>query len=404
MRPHLHPLLSALRRNPIGAILVALQISITLAVLVNATAMVSRAIDKIKQPTGLDTRDTFELVVGALGRKFNVASAASADLAYLRALPGVRAATVTFGIPMTADGGSVPLGRTAGGHGATVMSGVMPVDQDGIKALGVRLIAGRNFHADEVTTQSSGGVPHASAEVILTESLARTLFAHGHALGGTVYLGSNTPLTVIGIARNFIGPTLGASPYDTVLVPRISTQYGGYDLLVRARPGERTALLRAVKQHIGAAHQNAIILYATTLARAKDRMSAGLRNTAVFLTVLTAIMITFCSFGIFGLVTFNVGSRTKQIGIRRAVGARRRDIVAHFMSESALVLIAGMALGSLLAFAIGQWLTDHDGVARLNPVYVLTGILGLGLVAQLAAWQPARRAARIAPSVAARTV
>ncbi len=72
--------------------------------------------------------------------------------------------------------------------------------------------------------------------------------------------------------------------------------------------------------------------------------------------------------------------------------------------ENALILGAGMLLGSLLALAIGQWLTDHEGVARLNPWYLLIGILVLGLVAQFAAWQPARRAARVPPSVATRTV
>ncbi len=398
------PMLSALRRNPIGAVLVALQIAITLAVLVNATAMVSRAVHKIEQPTGIDTRDTFELVIAALSKKFDVASAVEADLSYLRAQPDVAAATVTFGVPMTDDGSGMSVGRTPDGRGASVLSGVMPVDEDGLRTLGVRLIAGRNFRADEITTQSPAHPRQGTAEVIVTRSLAHALFPHGHALGGTVYVGGHTPLTIIGIARDFMGPTLGASPYDTVLMPQILTEYANYDLLVRARPGERAAVLRATKRHIGAAHQDAIILYAPTLSSARRQMNLGLRNTAVFLTVLTAIMLIFCSFGIFGLVTFNVASRTRQIGIRRAVGARRRDIVAQFMTENALVLLGGMALGSVLALALGQWLSDHDGIPRLDPWYLLAGVLLLGLVAQLAAWQPALRAARVAPSVATRTV
>lgn len=404
MRVHLHPLLSALRRNPTGAVLVALQIAITFAVLVNAAAMVGRAIRKIEQPSGLDTRDTFVIALEGLSRQFNVARAASADLAYLRGLPGVTAATVTQGIPMTYDGFTLPLGRSSDGHGRTVAAALLPVDQSGLSALGARLIAGRNFRADEVTAESSASPFLGLTEVIVTQSLAHALFPHGHALRGTVYLDGKGPLTIIGITRNFMGPQLARSPYYTVLLPKIITQFGGYNLLVRAKAGKRNRVLSVIKQHIGAAHQNAYIIDTTTLSKAKRLLYSGLRNMVVFLTVLTTIMLIFCCVGVFGLSTFNVGSRTKQIGIRRALGARSRDIVAYFMSENALILIAGMALGSVLALAVGQWLSNHEATPRLDPWYLLAGILVLGLVAQLAAWQPARRAARVPPSVATRTV
>ena len=404
MKLHLHPLLSALRRNPAGAVLVALQIAITLAVLVNATAMVDRSLAKMHRPTGLEVRDSFVIVIGRISKTFNVVQASSEDLAYLRGLPGVVAATVTQGIPMTDDGFSLPLKRTASGPGKTAETVVMPVDQAGLRAMGVRLLSGRDFRASEVTAESAGDPFQGLSEVIITRSLAHALFPQGHALGQTVYLWNKDPLTIIGITHDFMGPQLTRSPYHTVLVPKIVTQFGGYDLLVRARPGQRDAVLRAAKAHIGALHQNAVIIATTTLTAARHRMVSGLRNLVVFLTVITSIMLIFCCFGVFGLCTFNVGSRTKQIGIRRAIGARKRDIVMQFLLENALVLTAGMALGSLLALAIGQWLSDHEGVARLNPGYLLAGMVILGLVAQFAAWQPARRAARVPPSVATRTV
>jgi putative ABC transport system permease protein len=99
-----------------------------------------------------------------------------------------------------------------------------------------------------------------------------------------------------------------------------------------------------------------------------------------------------------------VSSRTKQIGVRRAVGARKRDIIAHFLGESALILGAGVALGTVLALALGQWLSDHYDEPRLDLVCVLAGIVTLCAIGQLAAWHPARRAAAVPPSVATRTV
>ena len=399
-----HPLLCALRRNPAGAILIALQIGITLAILVNAAAIVTRAIQKMSRSTGLDTRDTFVMTMVSLSKHINVYSTSSADLAYLRHLPGVAAASVVFGAPLTDNGSNLTVGRSPSGQGPTITSAFLPVNQQGLRALDVPLIAGRNFRASEIRVPSAAHPNPRIGEVIVTQALAHALFAHQSALGKTIYVGSHTPATIIGITRNFMGPQLGQPAYNTVLAPEIVTQYDMYDLLVRTQPGKRATILREAKRHIGAADPNALIGYTVTFAHAKRLMYSGLRNLAIFLSFLTVVMLALCCLGIFGLGTFNVATRTRQIGIRRALGARRRDIVALFLAENALVVSAGAIFGCLLALAIGQWLTDHDGVARLDPWYLLIGIAVLALTSQLAAWQPARRAARIPPSVATRTV
>ncbi len=399
-----HPLLSTLRRNPTGAVLVALQIGITLAILVNAAAMVVHAIRKMNRPTGFDTHDTFVIYMSALSKELDVASASRKDLAYLERLPGVAGATVTTGVPLTEDGGDLLVGRRPGSKGAAVASSFLPVDQHGLRALGVRLVAGRNFHADEIIAQSPKHPLFTTGEVIVTQSLARALFPHESALGQTVYLMNDTPQRIIGITRNFMGPELGQPEYNTVLIPEILTQFGGYDLLVRTRPGQLDAVLREAKRDIGTAHQNAVFDSAGILEHLKLRFYSGLRHFAVFLTFVTIVMLALCCLGTFGLGTFNVGSRTRQIGIRRALGARRRDVVALFLAENALTVTAGAVMGCVLALGIGQWLTDHDGVARLDPWYLLVGVAVLALTSQLAAWQPARRAARIPPSVATRTI
>lgn len=400
----LPPLLSALQRNPTGAVLIALQIGITLAVLTNAAALVSHAIKAMNRPTGFDTRDTFVIALEASSKPFNVESAEREDLGYLRNLPGVAAATVTFGVPLTEDGGSIAMSRTPDTQTASITGNVLTVDQQGLQALDVPLIAGRNFRSDEIAVQSPGHPSLSAPEVVVTRSLAHVLFPHKSALGQTIYLnGGDTPSTVIGITRDFMGPQVGGRPYDSILIPDVETEYGGYVLLVRARPGKRDAVLREAKRHIGAAHSNAVIFASPTLEKARRRMYAGLRNTAIFLTFLTLVMLALCCLGIFGLGTFNVGSRTKQIGVRRALGARKRDIVVLFLAENALTVAAGSLFGCVLAFGIGQWLTDHDGAARLDPWYLLAGIAVLALASQLSAWQPARRAAAIPPSVATRT-
>jgi len=115
-------------------------------------------------------------------------------------------------------------------------------------------------------------------------------------------------------------------------------------------------------------------------------------------------VIAVTSLGIFALATFNVSTRTKQIGTRRAIGARRRDIVRYFLIENGLITSAGVLAGCALALAAGYWLSVHYALPRLDLYYLVGGVLALWGIGLLAAWQPARRASAVPPSVATRTV
>ena len=119
---------------------------------------------------------------------------------------------------------------------------------------------------------------------------------------------------------------------------------------------------------------------------------------------MTALLIAVTCLGIFALATFNVSTRTKQIGTRRAVGARRGDIVRYFLVENGLITSAGILCGCALALAAGYWLSLEYALPRLDLYYLVGGVLALWGIGQLAAWQPARRAAAVCPSVATRTV
>jgi putative ABC transport system permease protein len=409
MSLNLRPLLSSLWRSPTGALLVTLQVAITLAVLVNAAWLVRERIAQIERPTGINTRDTFGMMVGGLSRKFGVAKAENEDLAYLRSVPGVRSATLADGIPLTGIGTWYSqYWRRPGQHGTSVWADVQQGDgQALLGTLEVPLVAGRNFRPDEVQPLSSGKQNPPPAEIILTQSLAQALFAHGSALGRTIYDADGNPLTIIGITRDYMGAVnvgSGMPVYYTALVPIQPGQPGFYALLVRTQPGRRDQIMRAAERHIGAAHRYGAIAITKTLAAARDGFESNDRNIAILLTSVTALMLIVCCLGIFGLATFNVGSRTRQIGTRRAVGARRGDIVAHFLLENALILTAGALLGSVSALAVGGWLTHRYGLPRLDIMYLLAGVGVLGTIGQLAAWQPARRAAAVPPSVATRTV
>jgi len=116
------------------------------------------------------------------------------------------------------------------------------------------------------------------------------------------------------------------------------------------------------------------------------------------------LMVAVTALGIVGLASFQVSVRTKQIGTRRAVGARRIDIICYFMVENWLLTSAGLLVGTLLAFGFGHWLSTEYALPRLQPWYVIGGMLSLWLLGQIAVFMPARRAAAIPPAIATRTV
>ncbi|MGB6486088.1 MAG: FtsX-like permease family protein [Steroidobacteraceae bacterium] len=405
MSLNVRPILSALSRNRTGAILIALEIAIALAVMVNAAWIVAQRIQQIAAPSGIDARTTFAIGVARLSSHSDLGSAQREDLAYLRGLPGVIAASATSSIPLSPYGQGTSVSPDPGAQAPMTWTRMMEVDEATLKTLGVRIVAGRNFGATDIRPMSHN-LFQVYPEVIISQSLADKLFPGGNALGKPIYSGDNNPSTVIGITSNFI-PSVepSASPsYDVLLIPQIPGDFGLYYCLVRTRPGMTAPLLRAAQRHLAISNPDRVLFLTQTLVFYRQRLDAENRNVVIFLTLVTALILCVTCLGIFGLTAFNVSTRTKQIGTMRAVGARKRDIIAHYLVENAIVLISGGLVGCALALGVGRWLTEQYQLPRLDLHFLTIGIVALAVIGQLAAWQPARRAASVPPSVATRTV
>ena len=280
----------------------------------------------------------------------------------------------------------------------------MQVDETALATLGIHIIAGRNFSATEIQP-ISGKMFAAAPEVLITQSLAHELFPGGEAVGKPIYLsGNGSPMTVVGVTSDFVSSVWAAPSYDSALYPQTPGNYGIYFCLVRTQPGKTAALMQTALRHLATSNPDRVAFLAQTLQYYRQRVNADSRNMAIFLTLVTALILSVTCLGIFGLTTFNVSTRTKQIGTLRAVGARKRDVVAHFLIENAIVLAIGGLVGCTLALGVGYWLSDQYQLPRLDLHYLAVGFVTLAVIGQLAAWQPARRAAAIPPSVATRTI
>ncbi|MGH8289497.1 MAG: FtsX-like permease family protein [Steroidobacteraceae bacterium] len=398
---NVRPVASALARNRTGAILVALEIAIALAVMVNAAWIVAQRIHDIAKPTGIDQSNIFALAIAGFTSDFDLGSSEHADLAYLRSLPGVIAATTTSAVPLTDIGQGNGIWRQPGERGTEFDVRSVQVDTEALKTLGVHIVAGRDFTATELLPYTSNQSP---SEVLVTQSFARKLFPNATAVGKAIYGSSGSPLTIVGVTSDFIGSVMGPPSYDQVVYAQQPGGYGMYFCLVRTRPGKAAALMQIAERHLAADNPNRVIFEARTLAYYKQRLDAENRNMAIFLTTVTALILAVTCLGIFGLTTFNVSTRTKQIGTMRAVGARKSDVIAWFLTENAFILSAGLLLGCILALAAGAWLSSAYALPRLDPTYLALGVVILAAIGQLAAWHPARRAAAVSPAVATQTI
>jgi putative ABC transport system permease protein len=408
MSLNIRPIVSALLRNGTGGVLVALQIAIALAVLANALFIVTQRVEKIGRPTGLDVENTFVISSTGFGSGFKRTASIHEDLDYLRRLDGVIAATPTSSVPLSGNCNQRPVSARPNDRHIVFEGNQFEVDEQGVDTLGVQLIAGRAFRREEILPPltkeaASAWVP----QIIVTRAYAQYLFQNdANALGKTVYDLTGQAAKIIGVMATMRGSCSTLVHTDYVfLAPRLPFTFSGSAYyLVRAKPGRRDALMAAAEHYLSTSNPNRVIDWVRTLQSFKDRTFRADRNMGIFLATVTGLLLAIASLGIFSLATFNVSIRTKQIGTRRAVGARRIDIVRYFMIENALITTAGIVVGCGLALGVGYWLSLQYQLPRLDLYYLVGGVLALWVIGQLAVWQPARNASRISPSVATRTV
>lgn len=399
----IRPILSALIRNRAGAVLVALQIAITLAIVVNAVYLTQQRVSKISRDSGIDDQNIFSFSTQGFEKGFNFQAMVRDDMALLRQMPGIVDATPINNIPLSGGGSSTGYYSLPDKKGKESPANYFRVDEHGVDALGVKLSAGKTFDPTMVELEDSeaqGQPPFA----IVSKAFAEAMFpGEQNLVGKNFYDDQSKPLRIVGIIEHMHGSWVGWDKVDRVaLVPQITGPNVRY--LVRAEPGQIDRMMTAVDTALRKRDPNRVIGKMRKMSDYKKGSYSQDMLVAITLTGVTGLVLIFSSLGIFGLATFNVNNRTRQIGTRRAVGARKMDIVRYFMTENWLVTTLGVVVGCVLALGAGFWLSSQYQMPRLDLYYLVGGVLGLWAVGQLAAWQPALRAAKVSPAMATRNV
>jgi putative ABC transport system permease protein len=398
------PILSAMLRNKTGVFLVGLQIALTLAVVANAVFIIMQRVEKIGRPPGIDSANLIFVQSYGFGPNYDHRDTVRRDLDMLRALPGVVSATSTNGIPMSGGGSQSVFGVTPDPEKANTLANMYFLDEHGVDAFGVKLIEGRAFTEQEVQYNPNPNNSDFVSSVIITRDVAESLFGKEPALGRTVYDSLGQSATVVGVMENMLGAWVSfEKPSMVMFLPRIpngpTMRYA-----IRTEPGQRDALVAEIEKKLSESNLNRAITWVRPHSYYVERSYRADSRMVAFLSVIIGLMVCVTALGIVGLASFHVSVRTKQIGTRRAVGARRIDIIRYFMIENWLLTTGGVALGVLLAFAFSHWLSTSYSLPPLQPMYVVAGVALLWILGQIAVFVPARRAAAIPPAIATRTV
>jgi len=410
--PPFRPILSALRRSPLMPWLLAAQVAIACAILSNAVFLLQRQAGPLLVDDGIDGERL--LLVDNLVSRNGLWDAAriAAGAEALRAVSGVEAAAPALGLPMKQ---SMVFNLSLRGPAGTTAR-ISGFTGRGLRqALGLELLRGRDFTSEEGATIDLAGegvdVP-SGTPVILTQALARHLFPEGDALGGRLeQTDGDRHLVVVGIVRHLMRYELGQledgkAEFSLLLPARIvSTPVLNYAL--RADPARldevKAAAVAALEREFGAMQMPGI---APRVDRYEDlrREAFRPRRAAIWLLgSVIAVVLAVTGIGIAGLSGYWVEQRLRGIGIRRALGATRGDVLRHFLAENFLVVGAGLVPGSIMAYAVNLWLMQHYALPRLPWPYLPLGALALWALGQFAVIGPARRAAAVPPAVATRS-
>jgi putative ABC transport system permease protein len=406
----IRPILSTLMRHKIASLLIVLEIALTCAIVCNALFLIGDRLARMETPSGI-AEDELVRIQAASMRQLADDDALNASITreyldVLRKVPGVRQAGIAQQIPFGGSSSNSGV-RLASEQQHNTLNATVYLDEGNLlETFGLRLLSGRDFTADEYQdlavlekSGEAGRVPGA----IINRGMAEKLFPGQNALGKTFYSWGNEPITVIGVVENLARPnSIGDGPYAMMFAIR---DYGpGAHYLLRTEPGRRAEVLKAAVAALKKADPNLLLLHQDTF----DEIRAGFfeqdRAMAWMLVVVIAALLLVTALGIVGLASFWVQQRTKQIGVRRALGATRGQILRYFQTENFLLATLGIVIGMMLAYGINQLLMGKYELPRLPAMYLPIGAVVLWLLGQVAVFGPARRAAAVPPAVATRTV
>ncbi len=390
----------AAHRNRTRSVLVVLESAIAVVLLVGAGLLVRSLIQLQNVSPGFDSHNVLTMRVDLPREKYSTPEKTGAFFSQLESrisgLPGVETVGFISELPLSGQPNDMPYtveGRPPVSSDQAHDDDFRRVNRHYFSAMRIPLLRGRNFTEQEVNQTAK--------VVIITDLLARQVFPNEEPIGKRLIMAMDkTPFEIIGIVGDIRHRSLESEARPAMYMP--SNQSGWMNLVVRTKV-DPLSLAAAARKEVQAIDPDQPVAAVRTMDDWVDRSVAGPRYRTVLLALFAGVALLLASTGIYGVMSYSVTQRTHEIGVRMALGAKRRDVMKLVVRQGMTLVVIGVALGVAGAIALTRVMsTLLFGVTAKDPntFVAVSGLLAL--VAFVACYLPARRATKVDPLVALR--
>jgi len=388
-----------LRRLGLRDVLVISQLALSLVLLIGAALFVRSLQNAFSFDPGFASQNLLIASIETRGTGLNKQQGQNfyqQTLERVSSLPGVTSVTLTRVIPIS--GGGQRRGAELEGYqpkqNEDTELNTNVVGSNYFSTTGIPIVQGREF-----STLDREGTP---GVVVVNEELARRYFPQG-AIGKRIRMGSEEPwVEIIGIARNAKYRNLREQTLPFIYIPLAQEYQAGMTVMVRTA-GDPVSLLAPLRNEMRQLNKDIPVFSVQTMTERIGGQLAADRMIAVLLSTFGISALLLAAVGIYGVMGYSVAQRTREIGIRMALGAERSDILRLIVRQGLFLIVIGALIGLGLAFALTRVLENQlFGVSATDPLSFGVIVLVLVSVALLACYLPARRATKVDPLVALR--
>ena len=382
-----------------GALVVA-EMALAVALLTGAGLLIRSFIELTRVDPGFQPERAIAFRVSLQGDDYRegqqIRDRLYALLERLRALPGVTATAATSVLPLSGRSSLVDFQVTGETPPPNVNAeiGMASVTPDYFRAIGTPLVRGRG-----ITEQDRNGGPPVA---LINEAGARQWFPGLDPVGKTVLAAGGTEREVIGVITDVRERDMGNQAMPMLFVPHAQRTTRSVRIVVRAA-GDPLSLAASIRAQVRAMDPN---LPLTELQPLDDLISTAMARPRFYTSLLTlfaAVALVLAATGIFGVLSYSVAQRAREIGIRMALGAPAGRVVRMVVGQALTLAAIGLGIGIALAIAVGRVLRSQlFGVSAVDPITLVMVIVVLGASAAVASVMPARRAASVDPVTALR--
>ena len=379
------------------AVLIALEVALSLVLLIGAGLLVRSFTNLAAVDPGFRSDHLLIFNLGAPARWPAERQAAFYDqtLARLREMPGAKNVGAVSRLPLS-GGNSARSFRIAGGK-SDYDADIRIATPGYFKTLGIPLLRGRNFDAHDVKD--------APLVAIINEAAARAFFPEENPLGKVITdFGPNSiSMQIVGVVGNVRHFALDRQPRPEVYQPLGQGMWPSVFVAIRTEPGDPLVLLANARKAVWSVNRNIPLGQPRTMRDFVDRSLQQRRFAVVLLAIFAGVALLLASVGLYGVISYSVAQRTRELGIRLALGAQRRDVLRLVVQEGMRFVALGIGAGLAGAFALTRLMKSLlYGVGAADPPTFAALTVVLGGVALIACLIPAFRATQVNPIEALR--